>query len=257
MADDQLVIVEDLGAYARIRLNRPAQRNAMNSAARQALQSALHELRGAHRVVVVTGVGNSFCSGVDLKEATAAPPSQREAGAREWIDTLLAIRRHPAIFIAAVNGFALGGGASLINACELALAAHEAEIGMPEVTFGVYPAMAGPATQMNLLPKHAAWMVLTGERIDGRMAAQWGMVNRSVPIAELDDAADALARRIAAFDAATLEGCKHALETVPRRISEWPSACDYGLQVNAGIQARRVAQAASAPVVPSADKDEQ
>lgn len=254
MTGDNLVIVEDLGAYARLRLNRPAQRNAMNSAARRALQSALHDLRGTHRVVVITGVDGSFCSGVDLKESAAAPPLQREAGAREWIDALLAIRRHPAIFIAAVNGYALGGGASLINACELALAADEAEIGMPEITFGVYPAMAGPTTQLNLLPKHAAWMVLTGERIHGQRAVQWGLVNRSVPLANLEGEADTLARRIASFDAATLEESKRALETVPRRIGEWSSACDHGLQVNAGIQARRAALAAG-PAAALASKE--
>ena len=250
MTDDRFVIVEELGAYARVRLNRPAQRNAMNSAARRALQDALRDLQGAHHVIVITGADNSFCSGVDLKEAAAAPPSQRDVAGREWIDTLLAIRRHPAIFIAAVNGYALGGGASLINACELAVAADEAEIGMPEITFGMYPAMAGPATQINLLPKHAAWMVLTGERIDGRRAAQWGMVNQSVPRADLQGAADTLARHIAAFDAATLQESKRALETVPRRINEWPTACDYGVQVNATIQARRVARAAGQAAAP-------
>ena len=98
---------------------------------------------------------------------------------------LLAIREHPAIFVAAVNGFALGGGATLISMCDLAIAAEEAEIGMPEIGFGAYPQFSGPAAQIQLTPKRAAWLVLTAERIDGRTAEAWGMVNRSVALDRL------------------------------------------------------------------------
>ena len=140
MSDTDLVQLEDRGAYALIRINRPDKRNAMSSAARRALMARLEEINGTRKVAVITGTGTSFCSGIDLKEAAAAPtPRAREAGSREWIEALLAIRRHPAIFIAAVNGFALGGGASLINVSDLAIAADEAEIGMPEMGFSTYP----------------------------------------------------------------------------------------------------------------------
>jgi enoyl-CoA hydratase/carnithine racemase len=78
------------------------------------------------------------------------------------------IREHPAIFVAAVNGFALGGGATLISMCDLAIAADQAEIGMPEIGFGAYPQYSGPAAQIQLTAKRAAWLVLTAECIDGR-----------------------------------------------------------------------------------------
>ena len=106
---------------------------------------------------------------------------------------LLAIREHPAIFVAAVNGFALGGGATLISMCDLAIAAEEAEIGMPEIGFGAYPQFSGPAAQIQLTPKRAAWLVLTAERIDGRTAEAWGMVNRSVALDRLMAEAELLA----------------------------------------------------------------
>jgi enoyl-CoA hydratase/carnithine racemase len=243
VSDIDLVQLEDRGAYALIRINRPDKRNAMSSAARRALMARLEEIHGTHKVAVITGTGTSFCSGIDLKEAAAAPsPRAREAGSREWIEALLAIRRHPAIFIAAVNGFALGGGASLINVSDLAVAADEAEIGMPEMGFSTYPGMAGPATQLMLSPKRAAWMVLTTRRIDGKTAEQWGMVNLSVPLADLDAEADALARHVAQFDATALAESKQALEAIPNRISDWAGAFEFGQTVNATIRAKTGAQ---------------
>jgi enoyl-CoA hydratase/carnithine racemase len=247
MSED-LVQLEDKGAYALIRLNRPEKRNAMSSAARRALMDRLAAVRGVHKVVVLTGNGVSFCSGVDLKEAAAAESSgdtlAREAASREWIDALLAIQRHPAVFIAAVNGFALGGGTSLIHVCDLAIAADEAEMGMPEMGFGTYPGMAGPATQLRLAPKHAAWMVLTAKRIDGPTAERWGMVNRSVPLAKLMQEADALARHVSQFDTTALAESKRALVMIPNQIRDFSSAFEHGMVVNAAIRANSDAQRA-------------
>jgi enoyl-CoA hydratase/carnithine racemase len=240
-----LVILEDRGAYALLRLNRAEKRNALNTEARAAIRARLRELRTSHKVIVFTGTDESFCSGMDLKEfATGADAAvKRENASQDWISTLLEIRRHPAIFISAVNGVALGGGTSLINAADLAIAADEAQIGMPEMGFGTYPAMAGPSTQLMLSPKRAAWMVLTAKRIDGQTAERWGLVNQSVPRARLAEAYDELALHIAQLDAVALTEAKRALEAVPNRISEWPAIMQYGSQVNDGIRARSQAQA--------------
>ncbi len=245
-AGDDLIQLEDRGAYALLRFNRPDKRNAMNSAARKAFLARLAQLHGTHKVVVLIGNGPGFCSGVDLKEAAAAEAAgtdyDREALEREWMSVLLAIHRHPAVFIAAVNGFALGGGSSLIHVCDLAIAADEAEIGMPEMGFGTYPGMAGPATQLRLLPKHAAYMILTASRIDGQTAERWGMVNKSVPLARLLDEADALARRVGQFDATALAESRKALGLVPGQISDLAGGFELGLSVNAGIRARSSAR---------------
>jgi enoyl-CoA hydratase/carnithine racemase len=113
-----LVTVEQRPGYAIVGLNRPEKKNALNRAARRELLAALTFLRAECRAIVLTGCGDSFCSGVDLKEARA----DAEAGTApdpgsDWIEVLIAIREHPAVFIAAVNGLALGGGATLISVC--------------------------------------------------------------------------------------------------------------------------------------------
>jgi enoyl-CoA hydratase/carnithine racemase len=222
--EEPLVLLErPADDVARIALNRPARRNAMNRAARGALLAALDACRGTAKVVVLTGNGPAFCAGVDLKEARA--------------DGQEAIRRHPAIVVAAVNGFALGGGLTLINSSDLAVAAEDAEIGMPEVGFGLYPGLAGPSTQLRLGPKRAAWMVLTGERITGRTAEEWGLVNRAVPREALQEEALAVATRLAQYDAVTLTWCKKALWEVPMHITDWTAALEYGEGVGTQIRA--------------------
>jgi len=239
-----LVCVEDHGPYALVRIERPEKRNAMNSVARAALRSALGALESSHRVVVLTGSGASFCSGMDLKEYASAPDgvALRAAASRDWIETLLEIKRHPAIFIAAVNGIALGGGVSLINVSDLALAAQTAEIGMPEMGFGTYPAMAGPSTQRMISAKRAAWMVLTAQRISGTEAAHWGLVNEAVPAEMLESRWDSLARQVGQFDAVSLSESKQALDAVPTRVFEWYAIMEVGQSVNAAIRAKTDAQ---------------
>jgi enoyl-CoA hydratase/carnithine racemase len=236
------VLVEDLsGGVVRMTLNRPSKRNAMDFASRKALVEALDATNGTAKVIILTGAGTSFCAGMDLKEVASGSAYDSTDPVRRrtmWTNVQHEMRSHPAIFIAAVNGFALGGGVTLINTADLAIAADTAEIGMPEASFGLYPGVAGPSTQLRLLPKHAAWMVLTASRIDGRTAEAWGLVNMSVPHENLAVEAEALARRVAAFDAVTLTWCKKALQQVPGYISDWSAALDYGESVGVQIRAR-------------------
>ena len=243
MPEQPLVLMEQHeNGVAIVTLNRPEKRNAMSSAAQQALLEAFDRCRGESKVVILTGAGPAFCAGVDLKEqqereAQGIHERQFANGSNSWIEVQEAIRRHPAIFVAAVNGFALGGGTTLINSCDLAIAANEAQIGMPEVGFGMYPGMAGPSTQLRILPKHAAWMVLTAERIDGQTAERWGLVNRSVPLAELMETALALADRLAQLDAVTLDWCKKALWEIPMHVQDWLPALEFGQYVGNAIRA--------------------
>ncbi|HEY0247209.1 MAG TPA: enoyl-CoA hydratase/isomerase family protein [Gryllotalpicola sp.] len=227
-----------------ITFNRPRQRNAMSRAARTALISALEGCRSTARVILLTGAGPAFCAGIDLKEADAEGPKRDALGGdAPWIAVQEAIRRHPAIVISVVNGFALGGGVTLINAADLALAAADAQIGMPEIGFGLYPGLAGPSTQLRLGQKRAAWLVLTGERITGTTAAEWGLINAATPAEELQGRALALATQIAAHDAVTLSWCKKALWEVPMHISDWTTALEYGEGV--GVQIRALTDAVS------------
>jgi enoyl-CoA hydratase/carnithine racemase len=238
---DELVRLEDFGSYAVITLNRSEKRNAMSSQAQQQLQDILKRCLGRYAAAVITGSGNSFCSGIDLKERrerlqSGDAPTEYSRQGHSWVETIEAVRRHPTVFIAAVNGYALGGGVSLINACDLAIAANDAEIGMPEITFASYPTVAGPTTQLRILRKHAAWMILTGKRIDGRTAARWGLVNDAVPGESLLEEAKALAAHIAQFNKVTLDWSKKALDDIPNQVSDWTAALEYGRVVTSVIQ---------------------
>jgi enoyl-CoA hydratase/carnithine racemase len=107
---------------------------------------------------------------------------------------------------------------------------------MPEMGFAAYPGAAGPSTQITLTRKRAAWMILTAERIDGDTAERWGLVNRSVPLSELEAEADKLARRVAGFDRTALIAAKRALDAVPGRMSDWTEIFDFGIDVNDRIR---------------------
>lgn len=237
-----LVTIERRGAVAVLTFNRPDKRNAMNRAARTALREALEALKDGTCAVVVTGAGESFCAGMDLKEQALDRETGNQTANTEWRDVNVAIRQHPAVFIAAVNGFALGGGMTLINVCDLAIASEKASLGMPEISFATYPGLAGPSTQLSLSRKRAAWMILTGNRIDGRTAEEWGLVNRCVPHEELLAAATEVAERVAQFDPVALAACKRAIDTIPAAVTDWRSAFDYGELTNAAIREQTEAQ---------------
>jgi enoyl-CoA hydratase/carnithine racemase len=239
---EELVLLEDCGDYGVITLNRPEKRNAMSSAAQQQLQAVLRSTVGRYPALILTGAGTAFCSGIDLKERRERlargeeMPAEYSRQGHSWIETVEMIRKHPSVFIAAVNGHALGGGVSLINVCDLALAAEDAQIGMPEVTFASYPTVAGPSTQLRILRKHASWMILTGKSIDGRTAARWGLVNQAVPAQALMAEARAVAARVAQFNPVTLDWSKKALDDIPAHVSDWTAALEYGRGVTSVIQ---------------------
>ena len=234
---EDLVRLEAREGFAWVRINRPDKRNAMNQAARDALRDALTKARGQFPVLALTGTGKSFCGGIDLKEVEAEALQGSQAALSDWRNLNAEIREHPAVFIAAVNGIALGGGVTLTGVCDLAIASEEAEFGLPEVGFGMYPNPAGPAAQLSLPRKRAAWMVLTAERIDAQQAVDWALVNESVPASELEPRVEAIARRMAQFDAAALRECKAVLDEIPMRIGGWREAFEVGVAANTAIKA--------------------
>jgi enoyl-CoA hydratase/carnithine racemase len=230
--------------WAQIRINREDKRNAVNRAARTALLRAFDTLRDGARAIVITGTGASFCAGMDLKEREEDARAGIEGAGEEWIGVNMAIRAHPAIFIAAVNGLALGGGATLVNVCDLAVASTKASIGCPEMGFSTYPGMAGPAIQLSgVTRKQAAWLVLTTNRIDGATAERWGMVNECVAPEALLPRAAALAQQVARFDPVALAESKKALDRIPGFITDWQEAMDHGQMVNLTIRSKTTAQA--------------
>jgi enoyl-CoA hydratase/carnithine racemase len=240
-AREQLVLLERRDGYAVITLNRPAKRNAMNSAAQAQLVDALDATRGDCTAIVLTGAGDkSFCAGVDMSErrGLGADDQSRQFawGADSWFEVQEQILRHPAVFIAAVNGYALGGGLTLVNNCELAIASSNAEFGTPELGLGAFPALAGPSTYHRLLPKHAAQLIFTAQRVDAATALGWGLINEVVQPERLLARACELAERIAGFDPVVVDYSKKAVREIANL--DWSRAIDYGLRTGAVIRAQ-------------------
>jgi enoyl-CoA hydratase/carnithine racemase len=237
---DELVRVDDRGGYAVLTINRPEKRNAMSSDAVRRLRAAFVEVRDKG-VVVLTGTGTSFCAGMDLKEqsqrTTEDLPSETVA---EWTTVQSEIRTHPAVFIAAVNGYALGGGSTLIHSCDLAIAAESAQIGAPEMGFGGFPTQAGPAAVKRLAPKHAAELILTANRVNAQDALRMAIVNRVVPDDQLLSAASAWAEQIAGFNPVALDWGKKTIRAMENL--SWDEAMDY---CNLTSQIMRTKSAAS------------
>jgi enoyl-CoA hydratase/carnithine racemase len=240
--DEQLVLLERREGYAVITLNRPAKRNAMNRAAQEQLVEALEATRSDCAAIVLTGAGDvSFCAGVDLKERRGLGTDEDQSrqfawGGDSWFEVQERILRHPAVFVAAVNGYALGGGLTLVNNCELAVASRSAQFGMPELSLGTFPALAGPSTYHRLLPKHAAYLIFTAQRINSATALEWGLVNEVVPPEQLLPRSCELAERIAGFDPIAVDYSKRAVREIADL--DWSRAIEHGLRTGAVIRAQ-------------------
>ncbi|HEX4225933.1 MAG TPA: crotonase/enoyl-CoA hydratase family protein [Pseudonocardiaceae bacterium] len=200
MATEPAATLTRHGRVALITLNRPTALNAVNSALSDAVGDALETLATDPdlRVGVITGAGRAFSAGADLKEVSAGrsitPTEHPEWGfagiVRHFIDKPV---------IAAVNGFALGGGTEIALACDLIVAGEAAKFGFPEVKRGLMAAAGGVIRTPRQIPiKLATELALTGEPIDAATALRWGLINRAVPTDEVVPAALALAETIAA-----------------------------------------------------------
>jgi enoyl-CoA hydratase/carnithine racemase len=226
------------GDYAVMTINRPEKRNALSRDLLRTMWEILEEAEQKRvRAIVVTGAGDvAFCAGADLKDQSTPAPANALWGSL-WSKSQDVIARHPAIFIAAVNGLALGGGLTFVNSCQLAVASETATFGAPEITFGVYPALAGPSTVKRLLPKHASQIVLTGKRVDADTAYRMGIVNEVVPAGQELARAEELAQLISGYDPVTLDISKNALRV--EYDMNWDEAMDHGSRSTAYVNFAR------------------
>ncbi len=208
MTDNHIDVAECDG-YAVVTLDRPEKKNALNRAMRGQLLEALGRLDGRVNAVILTGVADSFCSGMDLSEKPGLDESDEVwAIAHQIYDGA-------SVYIAAVNGFARGGGTTLTNACDIAIASREATFGIPEIRFGVYATVAGPTTQLAVPRKIASRMVLTGEAISAELAERAFMINEVCEADALLDKARGLARDLAELKPAILAAAKRGLNSLP------------------------------------------
>jgi trans-feruloyl-CoA hydratase/vanillin synthase len=229
-ADPVQVAFENQVAW--VTLNRPEKRNAMNPALNARMLEVLETLEGDARcgVLVLTGAGDAFSAGMDLKEYFRDAESHSRArvlkvrrDAYGWWRRLMWFEKPT---IAMVNGWCFGGAFTPLVACDLAVAAEEAQFGLSEINWGIIPAgnvTKAVAATMGL--REALYYIMTGEVFDGRKAASLGLVNEAVPLAELRPRVRAIAARLLEKNPTVLKAAKDALKRV--REMPWDLAEEY------------------------------
>lgn len=223
--DFENVIVEKDGSIAVVTLNRPQALNALSYALVRDLCLAMQELdRDLEvRVIIVTGGEKVFAAGADIKEmADRGPFDDRIQERLNYRDQINNISKP---VIAAVSGFALGGGCELAMSCDIIIASESARFGQPEVNLGIIPGSGGTQRLTHLVGKHRAMeMVLTGDIINAADAERLGLVNRVVPVELFLEEAKNIARKIAAKPALAIKAAKEAV------LKAANTALDQGLE---------------------------
>ncbi len=226
------VKVDIVDGIAWVSLNRPDKRNAMSPALHFEMVEVLKELaeEPTVRVLVLTGEGDSWCAGQDIKlffrELDDKPRERHLArlANHEWRWTLLSSFPKPTI--AMVNGYCFGGAFVQLFACDFAVAADEALFGLSEVNWGILPGgLVGKVIVDGLSYRDAVYYSMTGEQFDGRKAAQIRLVTESVPLAHLRERTTALAQELAKKNPRTLRTIKESLRLVRGMSVE--QAADY------------------------------
>jgi trans-feruloyl-CoA hydratase/vanillin synthase len=198
--------------------NRPEKKNAMNPALHREMHHALSELDQDDdtRVLVITGKGDSFCAGEDLKQyfyELKDKPRESERIrkiAYEWRGRMLRLFSRPTI--ACVNGWCFGGAFAVVGNCDLAIAAEEAKFGLSEINFRNFPGGLVPRAIMDMLRwREVMYYSLTGDPFDGRRAAEIGLVNYAVPRTSLEEEARKLAAKLIEKDPIALKETKEVL----------------------------------------------
>lgn len=214
--DFETIQVSHDGGVTRLTLNRPKQLNALNQQLFRELDQVLDQVAEdpAVRVVVITGAGErAFAAGADIREFEAMGPVEALEFSRNTQRVLRKLETLPKPTIAAVNGFALGGGCELMMACDIAYAADSAKIGQPEITLGIIPGGGGTQRLPRLLGKQKAKeLVLTGEALSAEEAHRLGLVSKVVPAADLMAEVQTLCGKLLNKGAVALRMAKEAIE---------------------------------------------
>lgn len=232
MALDQFetIKIEKQDGITWLILNRPEKRNAMSPQLHKECNQALFELATDPQtlVLVLTGAGEAYCAGQDLKlffrgtEGKARERFEAAEASHSWRWTRLS--RFPKPTIAMVNGFCFGGAFTHLVACDLAIAADEAVFGLSEVNWGIIPGGIVSWNVADILNfRNAMYYAMTGDAFDGKIAAQIGLVNYSVPKARLREETIKLAKKLIEKNPMTVRYTKEAIRAV-RAMSEAQAA---------------------------------
>jgi trans-feruloyl-CoA hydratase/vanillin synthase len=230
----ETVLVEFDEGIAWVTLNRPRKRNAMNPALNDEMIRVLDHLEGDDRcrVLVLTGAGEAFSAGMDLKEyfrevdatGSAAVQAKVRRASAEWQWKRLSTWLKPTI--AMVNGWCFGGAFTPLVACDLAFASETAQFGLSEVNWGIPPGgVVSRALAATVSRRDALYHIMTGEPFDGRAAAEMRLVNEAVPAERLRERTRAVAAKLAAGNPAVLHAAKVGYKIAAEM--PWEQAEDY------------------------------
>lgn len=230
------ILYEVHAGIARITLNRPEKRNALDGEMVAELKSVFSASAAddSCRVVLLTGAGTDFCSGADLAnlEKTARNSVlDNMADARATADLFLMMRNHPRPVIAAVQGRALAGGCGIASACDIILAAQSAQFGYPEVNIGFVPAMVMAILRRSVSEKAAFELVVTGEMVSAARAHEIGLVHRVFGDDQFSSEVEAYVATLAAKSASAVMLSKRLLYNMDSMSLE--AALQAGVEINA------------------------
>lgn len=229
-ADTVASVVE--GGVAWVKFNRPEKRNCMNPKLNRRMLRVLEDLefRDDVRVLVLTGEGSSWSAGMDLKEYFRETEAKGLAGIRHSQREAYAwwrrLRWYQKPTIGMINGWCFGGGYGPLFACDIAIAADEAQFGLSEINWGILPGGGATKVAQSLMPfRKAMYHAMTGETIDGKTAAEWGLVTESVPLAQLKSRVTEIADKLVGKNPVALKATKDAMRRVVEMTYE--NAEDY------------------------------
>lgn len=200
MAYEHILVDRD-GEIAVVTINRPKVLNALRTDVLSELAACFKELEcdSGVKVVIITGAGDkAFVAGADIGEMVSLTPKKAKEFSEFGNSVLLRIDRFPKPVIAALNGYALGGGCEILMSCDIVIASEKAKIGQPEVKIGIPPGFGGTQRMVRLLGKmKAKELIMTGDMITAEEALRIGLVNKVVPADKLMEEAKAMGRTIA------------------------------------------------------------
>jgi len=225
-------------SLALLTLNRPKKRNAISYELIDDLLRALEEVKNsAARVLIITGAGPAFCSGMDLdnlKALSGRTPEQNLEDSRKMASLFRTLYDFPKPTIAAVNGPAIAGGTGIATLCDFTIAVHEAKFGYTEVRIGFVPAIVSTFLLRQIGEKVARDLLLTGRIFDAEEALRIGLVNEVVPVEKLLDRARERASQFMENSTASLAYTKRLLSDHAR--AELDSQIEAAIRENAGIR---------------------
>ncbi len=208
-------LVFDQGAIATLTVNRPAALNALNRNVLEEMARVIREVRNdaSVRVLIITGAGDrAFVAGADIAAMAKMTPTEGLEFGRLGHRVMESFEDLAIPVIAAVNGFALGGGLELALACDLIIASDRARFGQPEINLGLIPGFGGTQRLPHRIGHNKAReLIMTGEMFDAKTALEWHLANQVVPADQLIDTARKLAEKIASKSAFALRQAKAAL----------------------------------------------